>query len=260
MANVLGTKQRNYVFIITITRPEVHNAISQNVLNEFKTILEQLEKDQAIKAVVITGEGEKAFCAGADLKERQTMNEQETLAFVEKIQSTFQQIAQLPMPTIAAINGNAFGGGLELALACDLRVMSEFAIVGLTECSLGIIPGAGGTQRLPRIIGIANAMDLILLAKHIGGEEAFRLGLVNYLAKDAKTALVSALKIAERIAMNAPLAIRAAKEATMASLEKDINKGLVTELAAYHGILDSHDRKEGLTAFMEKRKPQFLGK
>jgi methylglutaconyl-CoA hydratase len=259
MTDFIKVEERGFIQILTIDRPSVRNALSSEVIIELRDALKTCHHDQRLRALVITGAGDQAFSAGADLKERQGMSEKEALKFVETIQRTFQELADLPMPTIAAINGHAFGGGLELALACDMRVMSVHASTGLTECGLGIIPGAGGTQRLPRLIGLSRAMDMIFSARRVTADEALLLGLVNYLAKDALHTKTIALEIATKIAHNAPLAIRAAKEALLLSQEKSLPDGLVTELACYHEILDTEDRREGLRAFQEKRVPQFHG-
>lgn len=256
MTNLVRVEKSENLCIVTIDRPEVRNALSSVVLEELRVIAEELANDTTTRAVIFTGSGEKAFSAGADLKERIGMSEQDTLAFVTKIQRVFQMIADLPMPTIAAINGDAFGGGLELALACDVRVMNKASHIGLTEVSLGIIPGAGGTQRLPRLVGIACAMELIFTARKLTGQDALRIGLVNAVADDARA---EARVMAELIAKNAPLAVRAAKSAIMCTQEKSLHDGLVVELASYHEILDSDDRKEGLRAFREKRAPLFRG-
>lgn len=259
MADLVRYQKDGHLGIVTISRPDVHNALSRGVVNELSVICDHLASVDQLRGVVITGEGDKSFSAGADLKERQGMTEQETLEFVTTIQKTCQKVSELPMPTIAAINGHALGGGLELALACDIRVMAAKASLGLTECSWGIIPGAGGTQRLPRIVGLSRAMDMIFSAKKVDGEHALLYGLVNYLAPDADGVRMLAMKLAQTIANNAPLAVRAAKEALVASLDNTLKDGLVVELASYHEILDSADRKEGLRAFQEKRPPQFRG-
>lgn len=255
----LRSEHVDHVLKVTIARPELHNALSSQVVAELHQLANQLEDDLSIRVVIFSGEGDRAFSAGADLKERQLMSEMDTLAFVKNIQSTLQKIASLPMPTIAAINGHAFGGGLELALACDLRVISAHAQLGLTECSLGIIPGAGGTQRLPRLIGFARAMEMIFLAKRIDAQEALSMGLVNAVEENAQKTKTTAYELAQKIVSNGPLAIRAAKEAILASQNTNLTDGLVRELASYHEILESEDRKEGLRAFQEKRPPKFRG-
>lgn len=254
---MIEQEQIGPVAIITIAREEVRNALSSAVIGELSEVVKNFSTDPSVWAVVFTGKGDKAFSAGADLKERQGMTEREALTFVENIQSTFQAIAELPMPTIAAINGDAFGGGLELALACDVRVQNTNAFVGLTECSLGIIPGAGGTQRLPRIVGIARAMDLIFQARRLSAQEAYAIGLSNYLVDGAENTRIRARELAASIAKNAPLAVRAAKAALLTSLETPIREGLVAEHAAYVKILATDDRLEGLRAFREKRPPRF---
>jgi enoyl-CoA hydratase/carnithine racemase len=256
VTDFIRLERQEFIATLTIERPSLRNALSSEVVLQLSNALKIMRDDDKLRALIITGSQEQAFSAGADLKERQEMTEQEALAFVEKIQRTYQSVAELPMPTIAAINGDAFGGGLELALACDIRVISEHAVVGLTECGWGIIPGAGGTQRLPRLIGLARAMDLIFQGKRIDSSEALAIGLVNYRAKNAREA---ALHIASKIASNAPLAIRAAKEALMLSQERSLRDGLIAELASYHEIIDTDDRREGLKAFQEKRAPRFLG-
>jgi enoyl-CoA hydratase/carnithine racemase len=259
MANLIRCEKRDHLCTLTIARPEVRNALSLGVIKELAAHTSALAEDKSIWTLIITGDGDKAFSAGADLKERLSMTEVEALDFVRSIQKTFQQFAEFPMPTIAAINGDAFGGGLELALACDLRVVSEKANIGLTETSLGIIPGAGGTQRLPRLIGLSKAMEMIFSAQRFNGQEALRHGLVNHVASDAEQTRMKALELASTLLKNAPLALKAAKKALLAASEGGLKEGLVSELAAYHEILDSDDRKEGLKAFQEKRPPRFRG-
>lgn len=259
MSDFIRVEKYNHIVVATLDRPQVRNALSSSVIEELRQLTQMLTHDIDTRVVIFTGAKDVAFSAGADLKERVNMSEIETLNFVTKIQNVFQSIANLPMPTIAAINGNAFGGGLELALACDMRVMAKTAQIGLTECSLGIVPGAGGTQRLPRLVGMARAMELIFAARRINAADALAYGLVNMLANDADDARTRARELAHTIAENAPLAIRAAKEAILATQEKSLREGLVVELASYHEILDSADRKEGLKAFLEKRPPHFHG-
>lgn len=260
MSRFITVEKSEFIGLVTISRPEARNALSLEVVKELNAITKSFHDDKALRCVVFIGSGDKAFSAGADLKERQDFTEVETLQFVEGIQRTFQHIAELPMPTIAAINGDAFGGGLELALACDIRILSKKAKVGLTECGWGIIPGAGGTQRLPRIVGLSRAMDLIFGARRINADEAFFMGLVNYLANDHEETRKLALDVAKNIATNAPLAVRSAKVALVASLEEtSLHDGLVRERASYHEILETEDRREGLKAFREKRLPQFRG-
>lgn len=253
------TQHSDSILIIELNRPESLNALNRQVLMELHSVLAEATRDQSLRAIVFTGAGDKAFCAGADLKERKDMTLEETRAFVALIGTTFSQIAALPMATVAAINGVAFGGGLELALACDLRVFEQGKEVGLTECALGIIPGAGGTQRLPRLVGVAKAKELILAARRVGSEEALSLGLVNRVAKEGQKALEVALGLAEQIAKCAPLSVRAAKHAIDQGASLSLAEGLALEAEAYESIVTTKDRLEGLAAFAEKRAPNYVG-
>lgn len=244
--------------ILTIERPDVFNCLNLETLRTMREHIAKLAFDKEIRAVVVTGAGEKAFCAGADLKERRTMSELQVQEFIRTIRDTFTELERLNKPVIAAINGAAFGGGTELALACDLRVMSESAQMGLTETSLGIIPGAGGTQRLPRIVGKAKAKELIFTARRISAQEALSIGLVNRVVP-ADQVMNAACELAEEIAQNAPLALAQAKMAIDFGLEVDLQTGLAIESNAYQVIIPTKDRLEGLEAFKEKRKPVYRG-
>jgi enoyl-CoA hydratase/carnithine racemase len=248
---------REQVMLFTLNRPQRRNALSTNLLQILASEIKKISENTHIRAVIISGAESKAFCAGADLKERQSMSDEQTLDFLALIQGTFQALSELSIPTIAAINGDAFGGGLELALACDIRIASLDAHLGLTECSLGVIPGAGGTQRLPALIGFSKAAELIFSARRLNALEAFNLGLINDACAPEET-LNKAYSLAATIALQAPLAVRAAKKALKQS-ENHIKSGLAGELAAYKEILKSFDRKEGLLAFIEKRKAHFRG-
>lgn len=247
------------VVVLTIQRPEVMNCLSFPTLRRLRALCHELAQDSAVRAVVITGAGDKAFCAGADLKERRTMPMDLVPRFVLNIRRTMDDFAQLPMPTLAAINGVAFGGGTELLLAADLRLAAPHAQLGLTETSLAIIPGAGGTQRLPRLIGRARAKDLILTARRVGAEEAERIGLVNRIAP-AGGLLDAAMELARQIADNGPVAVRAAKAAMDQGCEQPLEQGLETEARCYERVLPTQDRLEALAAFAEKRKPRFQGR
>ncbi|MDQ0220465.1 enoyl-CoA hydratase [Peribacillus cavernae] len=247
------------IAIVTLNRPEAANALSLEMLNELDDVLSQLRYDHSLRCVILTGAGEKAFCAGADLKERVSMNEPEVKKAVRLIGHTISAVEGLPQPVIAAINGSAFGGGLELALACDIRIAAETAKMGLTETSLGIIPGAGGTQRLPRLIGIAKAKELIFTARRIDAFEAERLGLISKTS-ERNQLLTEAISLANEIARNAPIALQAAKEAINQGVETDLATGLKMEELCYGMTIHTNDRLEGLNAFKEKRKPIFAGK
>ncbi|MHB8511026.1 MAG: enoyl-CoA hydratase-related protein [Actinomycetota bacterium] len=242
------------ITMITIDRPEASNCLSRATLDLLRNAIANIE--QSTRAVIVTGTGDKAFCAGADLKERASMSDEQVRNFVRTIRDTATELSELEAPVIAAINGVAFGGGCELALACDIRVMQESAKIGLTETSLGIIPGGGGTQRLPRLIGAARAMELLLTARRIDAIEAERIGLVNEIAADAK---VRAMQIAERISANAPIAVRAAKRAARLGGSLPLKQGLELETFLYERTLHTKDRIEGLTAFREKRTPVYRG-
>lgn len=244
---------------LTIQRPDVMNCLSFPTLRRLRALFEEIAKDTSLRAVLVTGAGEKAFCAGADLKERKTMPAERVPVFVKNIRRTMDDLAALPQPTIGVVNGVAFGGGMELLLACDLRVCAPHAQFGLTETSLAIIPGAGGTQRLPRLIGRARAKDLILTARRLDAVEAERIGLVNRIAPEGKLA-ETALEVARAIASNGPVAVRAAKDAIDRGCERPIEEGLEIEARCYERVLPTQDRLEALAAFSEKRKPTYVGR
>lgn len=247
-----------HVAVLRLNRPEVYNALNRELLHDLQKYVKEIQFDRSIRVVVITGSGSKAFCSGADLKERKTMSEQEVRQYIETIRDTFTMIENLPQPVIAAINGVALGGGTELALACDLRIMADHAMMGLTETSLGIIPGAGGTQRLPRLVGIGVAKELIYSARKVSAEEAKQIGLVNKVV--ALEALEQeAIRWADEIAENAPLALIQAKKAINQGMQVSIDIGLKIESLAYEQLIPTRDRQEGLQAFAEKRKPNYTG-
>ncbi len=247
------------IMIVTINRPDRMNALNRETLYEGARFIKDLQFNKDVRAVIITGAGERAFCTGADLKERVTMDAGEVRLMVQAIRDTFTAIENLSVPVICAINGYALGGGLELALACDIRIASENAIMGLTETSLGIIPGGGGTQRLPRLIGRGKAKELILTAGRITATEAYEMGILNRVVPEGK-ALEASIEIAKKIAANGPVAVRQAKFAINRGMEVDIKTGLFMEASAYEACIDTEDRLEALAAFREKRKPAFKGK
>ncbi|MFD1426726.1 enoyl-CoA hydratase/carnithine racemase [Kroppenstedtia sanguinis] len=251
-------ERKEGISILTLNRPEVSNALNMSALQQLREIAEELRHSQATRVVVVTGAGEKAFCAGADLKERRGFTEDQVRRYIHMIRETFDAVASLPRPVIAAVNGVAFGGGMELALACDLRIADEHAVLGLTETSLGIIPGAGGTQRLARLIGTARAKELIFTAKRITAQEGEALGLLNQVVRGG-TVMEAALEMAAQINENAPLALAQAKYAINHGSETDLATGLVMETQAYERLIPTKDRLEGLQAFKEKRKPIYLG-
>ncbi|CAM3021875.1 enoyl-CoA hydratase [Paenibacillus sediminis] len=255
---VLVSKHGQGITILTLNRPQAANALSMQMLRELQAAIEGCKSDPVTRCVIIVGAGDTVFCAGADLKERAAMNDLEARDAVELIGDTINGLEALPKPVIAAINGAAFGGGLELALACDIRIASETANLGLTETSLGILPGAGGTQRLPRLVGKGRAKELIYTARRIGAEEALNIGLVEYVTP-AYALMGTTIELAEKIVRNAPIAIAQAKYAIDKGLDADIHTGLAIERQAYEVILPTKDRLEGLQAFKEKRHPVFKG-
>ncbi|PLX45821.1 MAG: enoyl-CoA hydratase [Deltaproteobacteria bacterium] len=259
MGNTLLVEREGGVVTLTMNRPEKMNSFSLELLREFGEVLGDIAYDPSLQCVIITGAGEKAFCAGADLAERAKMNETEVKKTVATIRRTMDLVENLPAPTIAAINGFAFGGGLEIALACDIRLISENAKVGLTETSLAIIPGAGGTQRLPRIIGKAKAKELIFTARRITGADAVEIGLASKCVPQSEL-LEEAKGIAAEIAKNGPVALRMAKRAVDKGMEMDLASGLAFESSCYEIIVPTEDRVEGLTAFKEKRPPVYKGR
>ncbi|MEE2938829.1 MAG: enoyl-CoA hydratase-related protein [Planctomycetota bacterium] len=243
---------------LTIERPEVMNCLSFPTLRRFRTLLEELREDLSIRCILITGSGERAFCAGADLKERKTMPAERVPDFVRNIRGLMDDVAAMPQPTVAVVQGFAFGGGTELMLACDLRIAAAEASFGLTETTLAIIPGAGGTQRLPRLIGASRAKDLILTGRKLDATEAERIGLVNRVAPRADLGEAAA-ELADTIAGNGPVAVRAAKEAIDRGTEAPIEEGLEIEARCYEKVLPTTDRLEALAAFAEKRRPRYTG-
>jgi enoyl-CoA hydratase/carnithine racemase len=251
-------RKEGQVGVLTLQRPEVYNCLNLETLFAMRSLIGEIALEKEIRVLVVTGAGDKAFCAGADLKERRTMTEQQVQLFIRTIRDTFSELEKLPKPVIAAINGVALGGGTELALACDLRVMSSSAQMGLTETSLGIIPGAGGTQRLPRLIGKGKAKELIFTARRVGAEEALAIGLVNRVVPPEQV-MAAAFELAEAIAANAPIALAQAKYAIDYGLEADLATGLAIESNAYQVLIPTRDRLEGLEAFKEKRKPVYRG-
>ncbi|WP_281975532.1 enoyl-CoA hydratase [Halobacillus litoralis] len=247
-----------HVYLLMLKRPEAANALSIRMLDDLAEKAEEIKRRPEIRVVLITGEGNKAFCAGADLKERSTMSDDEVIQTVRKIGDTIRLIEEIPVPTIGLLNGVAFGGGLELALACDLRIMSTSAKVGMTETSLAIIPGAGGTQRLTRLIGLGKAKAMIYSAKAVEADRAHKLGLVEYI-HEPQFLMQEAKDFASTIARNGPVAIRQAKKAINEGFDTKLEDGLKIERACYEKTIPTSDRIEGLQAFKEKRKPEYKG-
>ncbi len=251
--------REGHVAFLTINRPEARNALNTESLHAMREHLATVHQDPEIFAVVLQANGDRAFCAGADLKERRTLNEDQVREFVRQIRATMDDIANLPQPTIAAIQGAAFGGGCELALSCDLRLMADQALIGLTETALAIIPGAGGCVRLPRLVGAAKAKQMILLAERLTSEEALACGLVHEVAPAAHFA-AELDHLLQRLLKNGPLALRAAKDAIDGGLNMTLEQALEHEASCYKRIIPTEDRLEALAAFAEKRPPEFQGR
>ncbi|SDZ15772.1 Enoyl-CoA hydratase/carnithine racemase [Evansella caseinilytica] len=246
------------IAVLTIKRQEAANALSKDLLNELLLQLEAWRWDRTVRAFILTGEGDSVFCAGADLKERRGMNDVQVRQAVRRIRQLIHSVADMPFPMIAAINGAAIGGGLELALACDFRISAESASFALTETSLGIIPGAGGTQRLPRMIGIERAKAMIFTGRKISAKTALEWGLVLKTVPREKV-MDEALYLAREISSNGPVAVRQAKFAVDRGMEVDLQSGLAVEEKAYEVTIPTKDRLEGLHAFQAKRPPSFNG-
>jgi enoyl-CoA hydratase len=253
---------RGNVAVITLNRPDRMNTLGGSMKPDLaRAFFDYARTDERVRAVLITGSGERAFCAGADIKERAGHVTIGTEYFVAQkaTHDLFRNIEEFEKPVFAAINGVALGGGLELALCADIRIAADGARFGLPEIKLGVIPAAGGTQRLPRLIGEARAKELILTADLVDAETALRFGIVSRVMPEAEL-MPAALELAQRIAEHPPLAVRFAKRAINRGMQTDLDSGLEYERYAAAMIIDSDDRKEGMRAFVEKRKPVFTGR
>jgi enoyl-CoA hydratase/carnithine racemase len=254
----LRIDRRDGVELWTIDGEARRNSITLALLAALRAELARAAEDRSLRVVVLTGAGDKAFCAGADLKERASMTADDVHAFHAGLRAALGAIQALPQPVVAALNGAALGGGLELALACDLRLAAEGAILGLPEVSLGIIPGGGGTQRLARLVGVARAKDLVLTARRIPAAEALAMGLVGHVAPGARL-LEEAFTLAGHLARNAPVSLRQAKRAIDGGFHLPLEEALDLENQLYQACLGTKDRVEALRAFAEKRPPVFTG-
>tara|TARA_B100000768_G_scaffold160204_1_gene159648 strand:- start:6093 stop:6875 length:783 start_codon:yes stop_codon:yes gene_type:complete len=247
------------ILTITIQRPQALNALNASVIGQLSVAIDTAQTDAEVQTIVLTGSGEKAFVAGADIKEFSDYNGREGKALAQEGQDLlFNRIERSSKPVIAAINGFALGGGLELALACHIRIASNNARMGLPEVSLGVIPGYGGTQRLPQIVGKGKAMEMILSARMIGADDAAACGLVNAVVSQEEL-LETAHKMAHSIMKNSPVAVATAIQAVLAGYEDGVN-GFQAEINCFGASFETDDFKEGTQAFIEKRKPQFPGK
>jgi enoyl-CoA hydratase/carnithine racemase len=257
--NILLSDEKDGVLLLTLNRPEVMNSFNFALLHALRDQLEAVRFQADVRVIIITGAGDKAFSAGADLKERVTLNPEQVKGYIFTIRNLFSAIEFLNKPVIAAVNGIALGGGTELALASDIRIVSSNATMGLTETRLAIIPGAGGTQRLPRLIGKGKAKELIFTGRRVDAREALEIGLANQICEPQEL-LDACRKMANMICETGPVAIEQAKYAINYGLETDLHTGLAIESNAYWICIPTEDRMEGLKAFREKRKPIYKGK
>jgi len=251
----LVTVESGVVTTIRLNNPPL-NLISLDVTKALAAALASVERDKDVRAVILAGTGDRAFCAGSDVKEFPSLSGRVAVGKLTDENAAYNQLAALPLPTIAAIEGDALGGGLELALCCDLRVASATAVLGLPEVRLGVMPGSGGTQRLPRLIGLARAKELILLGEIIDADTALRFGLVNRVATQGHAESM-ARNLAETLATRGPVAIREAKRVLNTTLDGSLEAGQVEELEASERVFSSEDMLEGATAFVEKRPARF---
>ncbi len=259
MSEAVAVATSEGVRTITVQRPEKLNALNAQVMEQLDRALGAAETDANLRCLIVTGAGEKAFIAGADIGELSRLTPLEGREHARRGQGLVDRLERLPFPSIAAINGYAYGGGLELAMACTIRVASENARMGLPETSLGILPGYGGTQRLARLVGRARAYELILTAeKGITAADAERIGLVNKVVPPGQ-AHSAAVEIARKIAVNGPIACRYAMEAIRRGLEMPLAEGLAFEATLFGLCAATEDMKEGMTAFLEKRAAKFTG-
>ena len=264
MADVLlQERTAEGILILTLNRPDETNCFNMELLGVLGEVIREANFDKDLRCIIFTGAASSdprktSFSTGADLKERRTMTQDQVKRFIFTIRNTFTAVEQVKVPVIAAINGFAFGGGTELALACDLRIASSNAIMGLTETSLAVIPGGGGTQRLPRIVGLAKAKELIFTARRIDAKTALEIGLVNKVVEPEKL-MDAALELAREIAKNGPVAVAQAKFAMNYGMDSSLGVALPLESKAYEVTIPTKDRTEALEAFAEKRKPVFKG-
>ena len=251
------SKPAPHVLLVTLNRPAVANALNTQMGTDLRDLWVGLRRDAGdARAVVLTGSGTKAFCAGGDLKERNGMTVETWQRQHEIFEEAYWTLMELPVPVIAAVNGHAYAGGLEMALACDFAYAVPGARFALTEVTIGIMPGAGGTQNLPRAVGERRAKEIILTGRPFSAAEALDWGVLNRVVEPDQL-LPAALDTAKTIAGNAPLSVRQAKKSIHLGLQTDLRTGLRIEVEAYNRLIGTEDRVEGIAAFNEKRKPQF---
>jgi len=259
LSDLVRCERHGATALLTLARPDVLNALNRALLEQLAAELEKLAQDDTLRAVVVTGEG-RAFAAGADIAEMQSLSALEGAAFSELGHATFQALEDLPVPTIAAVNGFALGGGCELALACDWIYAARRARFGQPEVNLGVIPGFGGTSRLARRVGVAWAKEIVVTGEPIGTEDAQRIGLVNRVYEDANALLEAALGAAVTIAKKGPVAVAQAKRLLQEGQDADVRVAHALEQGVFGLVFASEDRAEGMAAFLEKRDPAFEGR
>jgi enoyl-CoA hydratase len=252
-------ESREGIGFLTINRPKVLNALNDQTIDEIRNVLSDVKNDDQVRTIILTGSGEKAFVAGADITEIANITLKEGFDFCRKGHQMNRELEELGKPSIAAVNGLALGGGFELALSCTFRILSENAKLGLPEPGLGVIPGYGGTQRLARMIGKSRALWAMLVGDLISAQEALQMGLANMVVKQ-EDLMDASIKVAKKIIEKAPLAAKMAMIAVYHGTETDLETGLVFEAALANVLLGTQDKEEGIRAFMEKRKPNFSGK
>jgi enoyl-CoA hydratase len=249
-----------HVLRVTLNRPEVANAFNTQMMRDLLALWQELATSDALpRCIVLTGAGNRAFCAGADLKERNTLTEAQWMAQHVIIEEQFKALIECPVPVIAAANGHAFAGGLEMLLACDFAYAVKAARFALTEVTLGLMPGAGGTQTLPRSVGERRAKEIILTGKPFEAAQALEWGVVNALY-EPDALIPAAIETATRIASNAPIAVKEARRSIHGGLQKDLAAAMRFEIECYNKLVPTEDRREGIRAFNEKRKPEFKGR
>lgn len=249
---------KDNISVLTINRPKALNALNSVTLEELFAAFSDIEKNSEVKALILTGSGEKAFVAGADISQMKDFNSLEGRRFAQLGQATFRKLELLPQPVIAAVNGFALGGGCELAMACDIRLASENAKFGQPEVTLGLTAGFGGTQRLPRLVGAGRASELLFSGDVIDAQDAFRIGLVNHVYP-LERLMDEAAALAQRIASRAPVAVQLTKSAIQRGVNMDLDDAIAYEAEVFGLTCSTKDQKEGCSAFVEKRKPTFLG-
>jgi enoyl-CoA hydratase len=249
-----------HVLRVTLNRPEIANAFNTQMMRDLLSLWQELATSEELpRCIVLTGAGERAFCAGADLKERNTLSEAQWMAQHVIIEEQFKALIECPVPVIAAANGHAFAGGLEMLLACDFAYAVKAARFALTEVTLGLMPGAGGTQTLPRAVGERRAKEIVLTGKPFEAAQALEWGVVNSLY-EPDALMPTALETATRIANNAPIAVKEARRSIHGGLQKDLAAAMRFEIECYNKLVPTEDRREGIRAFNEKRKPEFKGR